>query len=94
MWKDTVSAQFLVIRPKPCRNCAFPQNFHTLKIGKITVFYAVEQFRRANQRRPNPKRPRAGVKNIEGRDRKRDINIKQLIPQPKTAAVKKNGNIA
>ena len=53
----------------------------------------MEQFRRANQRRLNPKRPRAGVKNIEGRDRKRDINIKQLIPQPKTATVKKNGNI-
>ena len=25
-----------------------------------------EQFRRATQRRPNPKRPRAGVKNIWG----------------------------
>ena len=23
------------------RNCAFPQNFHTRKLGEITVFYAV-----------------------------------------------------
>ena len=22
-------------RPKPCENCAFPHNFHTMKIGEI-----------------------------------------------------------
>ena len=54
-----------------------------------------EQFRRAYQRRPNPKRPRTDVKNIEGRIRNRNINrdIKQLIPQPKNVQVKKNGNV-
>ena len=29
------------IRPKLCENCAFPQNFHTRKLGEITVFYAL-----------------------------------------------------
>ena len=29
--------------PKLCGNCAFPQNFHTKKLGKITVSYAVIQ---------------------------------------------------
>ena len=29
------------IRPKLWGNCAFPQNFHTMKLGEITVFYAV-----------------------------------------------------
>ena len=28
-------------RPKLCGNCAFPQNFHTRKLGENTVFYAV-----------------------------------------------------
>ena len=28
-------------RPKLCGNYAFPQNFHTQKLGQITVFYAV-----------------------------------------------------
>ena len=27
--------------PKLCGNCAFPQIFHTRKLGEITVFYAV-----------------------------------------------------
>ena len=27
--------------PKLCGNCAFPQNFHTRKLGEITVLYAV-----------------------------------------------------
>ena len=27
--------------PKPCGNCAFLQNFHIMKLGEITVFYAV-----------------------------------------------------
>lgn len=52
-----------------------------------------EQFRRSNQRRPNTKRPRKGIKNIEGRIRNREIKIKQLIPQPKNVQVKKNGNV-
>ena len=29
------------ICPKLCGNCAFPQNFHTRKLGEITAFYAV-----------------------------------------------------
>ena len=29
------------IRPKLCGNCAFPKNFHTKKLGEITVFFAV-----------------------------------------------------
>ena len=29
------------IRPKLCGDCAFPQNFHTRKLDKIMVFYAV-----------------------------------------------------
>ena len=29
------------IHLKLCRNCAFPQNFHTTKLGEIGVFYAV-----------------------------------------------------
>ena len=41
LWKDTVTAYFLVNRPKLCGNCAFPQNFHTRKLGEITLFYAV-----------------------------------------------------
>ena len=28
-------------RPKLCGNCSFPQNFHTTKLGEITVFFAV-----------------------------------------------------
>lgn len=52
-----------------------------------------EQFRRANQKRPNPKRPRAGIKNIKGRIRNRDLKIIQLIPQPKNLQVKKNKNV-
>ena len=39
-WNGTVSTQFRVIRPKLCKNCDFPQkNFHTRKLGEITVFY-------------------------------------------------------
>ena len=39
--KGTISAQFRVIRPKLCGNCAFPQNCHTRELGEITVFFAV-----------------------------------------------------
>ena len=41
LWKGTISAQFWAIPPKLYGNCAFPQNFHTRKLGEITVFYAV-----------------------------------------------------
>ena len=42
LWKCTVSTKFWKIRPKLCGNCAFPQNSHTRKLGKITVaVYAV-----------------------------------------------------
>ena len=37
--KDTVSN-----RPKLCGICAFLQNFHTMKFGEITIFYAVNLF--------------------------------------------------
>ena len=30
----------ILICPKLCGNCAFPQNFHTRKLGEITVFFA------------------------------------------------------
>ena len=41
LWKDTVS-EYYANCPKLCGNCAFPQNFHTRKLGEITVFYAVK----------------------------------------------------
>ena len=41
LWRGTVSAGFGAIRPKLCGNCAFPQTFHTRKLGEITVIYAV-----------------------------------------------------
>ena len=34
-------SNFRVNRPKLCGNCAFPQNFHTRKLGEITVFFSV-----------------------------------------------------
>ena len=39
MWKFCGKAQF---RPKLCGNCALPRNFHTRKLGEITVFYTAE----------------------------------------------------
>ena len=30
-----------IIKLSNCGNCAFPQNFHTKKLGEITVFFAV-----------------------------------------------------
>ena len=47
--KIVISANFLVwkfcgkvqFRSKLCGNCAFSQNFHTMKLGEITVFFAV-----------------------------------------------------
>ena len=41
LWKGTVSALFRAIRPKLYRNFAFPQNFHTRKLGEISVFFTV-----------------------------------------------------
>ena len=38
--------QFRANRSKLCGNCAFPQNFHTRKLGEIKVFFAVEGDRR------------------------------------------------
>ena len=40
-WKRTASVKSLANHSKLCRNCAFPQNFHTRKLGEILVFYAV-----------------------------------------------------
>ena len=39
MLNSPISSNFLAIRPKLCRNCVFPQNFHTRKLGEITVIY-------------------------------------------------------
>ena len=38
--KGTVSAEFRANCLKLCANFVFPQNFHTPKLGEITVFYA------------------------------------------------------
>ena len=50
IWKILVPAvsSFEVkkeIRPKLCGNCAFPQNFHTRKLGEIRIFCAVLDFK-------------------------------------------------
>ena len=37
-----IKSVFRAYRPKLCRNCALPQNFHTMKLGKITVFFTVK----------------------------------------------------
>ena len=36
--------RFQPIRPKLCGNCAIPQNFHSMKLGEITVHNAVLLF--------------------------------------------------
>ena len=61
----------------------------TKLVGRIVK----DQLKRANQRRPHPKRPRSGVKNTEGRIRNRDIKNKQLIPQPKPFRSRKVGKL-
>ena len=33
--------QFRANRSKLCGNCAFPQNFHTRKLGEMSVIYAI-----------------------------------------------------
>ena len=65
----------------------------TTLVARNNYNQSKEQFRRANQRRPNPKRPRTGIKNIKGRIRNRDLKIIQLIPQSKNLQVKKNKNV-
>ena len=46
--KNTViSPKFLVW--KLCGNCAFPQNFHTKKLGEITVIFAVGRMDRRTE---------------------------------------------
>ena len=46
MWKfdrnGSVCEEFRAIRPKLFVNCAFPQNFHTRKLGEILILYAVK----------------------------------------------------
>ena len=37
--KETISVEFWANHPKLYRNCVIPQNCHTRKLGKITVFY-------------------------------------------------------
>ena len=37
----TQLALFHANSPIHCGNCAFPQNFHTRKLGEITLFHAV-----------------------------------------------------
>ena len=39
LWKFCGKTQF---RPKLCGNRAFSQNFHTMKLGEITIFFAVK----------------------------------------------------
>ena len=41
LWIRTVSAKFQANRPNLCKNCAFPQNFHSRKLSEILVFCAV-----------------------------------------------------
>ena len=41
LWKDTVSAKLRSNPTKFSGNYAFSQNFHTKKLGEITVIYAV-----------------------------------------------------
>ena len=37
-WKGAVSVELLANRPKIYGNCAFPQTFHTRKLGEFIVF--------------------------------------------------------
>ena len=46
---------------KLCGNCVFPQNFHTRKLGEITVFYAVTFLNEAGGVRRNQQEK--GMKN-------------------------------
>ena len=41
LWKGTIFTQSRANHPKLCIKCAFPESFHTRKLGEITVFYAL-----------------------------------------------------
>ena len=41
LWKCTVATEFWVTQTKLRGDCLFPQTFHTRKLGKVLVFYAV-----------------------------------------------------
>ena len=41
LWEGIVFAEFRVIRLKLCRDRASPQNFHTRKLGQITVLRSI-----------------------------------------------------
>ena len=41
LWKGTVTVEFGANCPKFFENCACTQNFHTRKLGEISVFYVV-----------------------------------------------------
>ena len=43
MWKRRVSAEFRGNRSKLCKNCAFPQNLHTRKLGEILLFCVISE---------------------------------------------------
>ena len=36
---------FRIVSGESPVNCAFPQNFHTVKLGEITAFYAVYPYK-------------------------------------------------
>ena len=44
--KNKSKKEFLQQFPCFAGNCAFPQNFHTKKLGEITVFFAVWYFQK------------------------------------------------
>ena len=41
--KSTVSGELQVNHPKLSGNCVLPQKFHSRKLGKISVFYALSR---------------------------------------------------
>ena len=43
--KKYCSFHLISCRPKLCGNCAFPQNYHTAKLGEITAFFCSVSFR-------------------------------------------------
>ena len=52
--KCTVSAELRASRSKLCGNCTLPQNFHTRKLGEITVFYVVRELHKFRLFRKGP----------------------------------------
>ena len=41
LWKRAFSAEFWANHPKLCGKYAFPKNFHTRKLGEVSVLCAV-----------------------------------------------------